>query len=132
MGSIAKVRRLVGDTDSTDYRLLDADITAILADNNGDDYKAAAEAARSIAAQLAMQEDIKISETTLSGNSAYLNMIKLAESLEKQAARSFAIPYAGGISKADKLARESNTDRVQPAFTRALHTVPGATTDEVE
>jgi hypothetical protein len=126
MGSISKVRRLIGDTDSTDYRLLDADITAILSDNNGDDYKAAAEAARSIAAQLAMQEDVKISETSLSGSNAYLNMIKLAESLEKQAARSFAIPYAGGISKADKEAREADTDRVAPAFTRALHSVPGA------
>jgi len=125
MGSISKVRRLVGDTDSTDYRLSDDDIVEILDDNNDDDYKAAAEAARAIAAQLAMQEDIRISETSLSGGSAYLSMIKLAESLEKQAARSFAIPYAGGISKADKLTREADTDRVQPAFTRALHTIPG-------
>lgn len=126
MGSVSKVRRLIGDTDSTDYRLADVDITEILTDNNGDDYKAAAEAARSIAAQLAMQEDIRISETSLSGGSAYLNMIKLAESLEKQAARSFAIPYAGGISKAGKLTRGADIDRVQPAFTRNLHSVPGS------
>ena len=125
MGTIAKVRRLIGDTDSADYRLSDDDITDILADNNGDDYKAAAEAARSIAAQLAMQEDIRISETSLSGNNAYVNMLKLAESLEKQAGRQFAIPYAGGISKAGKLTRESDTDRVAPAFTRELHNYPG-------
>lgn len=31
------------------------------------------------------------------------------------------MPYAGGLSRADKATRESNTDRVAPFFTRRLH-----------
>ena len=34
--------------------------------------------------------------------------------------------YAGGISRADKKARESNTDRVAPAFRRGMHDNHGA------
>lgn len=32
-----------------------------------------------------------------------------------------ALPYAGGISLADKQVRELDSDRVEPAFTKALH-----------
>jgi hypothetical protein len=35
-----------------------------------------------------------------------------------------AAPYAGGLSKADKQAREDNTDQVQPAFTKDLQKAP--------
>jgi hypothetical protein len=34
--------------------------------------------------------------------------------------------YAGGISIADKETRSSDTDRIAPAFTRDLHSVPGS------
>jgi len=119
--TIAKVRRLTGDTDATDYRLSDDDITEILSDNNSNVYAAAAEAARAIAAQMALYEDIKISESSMTSNNAYQAMLSLADKLEVVAARSKALPFAGGISKASKTAREADTDRVEPAFTRTLH-----------
>ena len=112
---------MIGDTDSSDYLLSDADITEILTDNNDNIIAAAAEAARAIAAQLARNEDISINESSLRGGSAYQQYIALAEKLEKRAAAANAIPFAGGISVADKESRETSTDRVAPAFSRALH-----------
>jgi hypothetical protein len=35
-----------------------------------------------------------------------------------------ALPFAGGISIADKQTREEDTDRVEPAFTKRLHDDP--------
>lgn len=115
------MRRLIGDTDSSDYLLSDADIAEILSDNNDNITASAAEAARAIAAQLARNEDVTINESSLRGGNAYQQYISLAEKLERKAAAVGAIPFAGGISKADKESREDNTDRVTPAFTRTLH-----------
>lgn len=121
MSNLTRVRRLIGDSDSSDYLLSDADIVEILTDNSDNVNAAAAEAARAIAAQLARNEDISINESSLRGGSAYQQYIALAEKLEKRAATANAIPFAGGISVADKESRETNTDRVTPAFSRALH-----------
>jgi len=121
MSNLTRVRRLIGDTDSDDYLLSDADITEILTDNGDNITASAAEAARAIAALLARNEDITINESSLRGANAYEQYVKLADRLERQAAKVNAIPFAGGISKADKEAREADTDRVAPAFTRTLH-----------
>ena len=124
--SIAKVRRLIGDRDASNYWLTDDEITEILSDNNSNVFAAASEAARTIAAELAQMEDIRISETSLSGAKSYEAMISLANELDKQAARANARPFAGGISVADKTTRNADTDRVKPVFSRELHANVGS------
>lgn len=43
-----------------------------------------------------------------------------------------AIPFAGGISIANKQTQQDDTDRVSPAFTATLHDAPGlATSNEL-
>jgi hypothetical protein len=41
-----------------------------------------------------------------------------------------ALPYAGGVSVADKQTREEDSDRVDPAFSRTLHDDQAADLDD--
>lgn len=122
------VRRLIGDKDSV--FLSDDDLTAFLTENGNNDYLAAADAAESIAAQLALKGNRKVEDVSVSYDPSHFRA--LAKRLRARAALHNLVPYAGGISIADKETREADGDRVAPAFTRELHRVPGtdALTDE--
>lgn len=120
--SIFDIRVLIGDTDTSDELLTDTQINMLIALYTNT-FSAAAAAARAIAAKFAREVDATVDSTQASNSQKYEHYKDLADRLDSQARTSgllAGIPYAGGISIADKETRVSNTDRVTPAFTRTL------------
>lgn len=118
------VRLLVGDTDSSDPLLSDAEVAFYLSENGSNNYRAGSEACKAIAAKLARLPDLKTGRVTISNSDRAKAFLDLADKLARKAL-SFVAPYAGGISKADKETQEENTDRVEPFFTRTSFVQPG-------
>lgn len=109
------VRFLLADTDPASALLQDEEITWLLAENIGI-YSAAAQAASQLSARFSRQAgskrmgDLSVTFTT---RAKEFNM--LAKSLNVQAMRSDLVPmpYAGGISEADKLNDDLDVDVVK-------------------
>jgi hypothetical protein len=111
--------------------LADETITAILA-LQPNAYQAAAMCAENLAGRYANLVDRQVGDLRASYSQRAKQWLELAGRLRTSASRgslALAIPYAGGISVADKLAQETNTDRVAPAFTRNLHDNPETSID---
>jgi len=113
-----KVRLAIGDTDSTDKQLYDEEIAYQL--TLGSVQSAAASCARLIAAKYARQMNKAVGPFRIEAAARYDHYMGLAAELESQMATAGVAAFAGGISIADKAAREDDSDRVPPAFTRAL------------
>lgn len=114
------VRLLIGDTDLEDPLLSDAEVAFYLAESNSNRYKAAMEACRAIAAKLSRRPDFTAGRITVSNRDRAQAFLKLAEEIRKKHQLTTVRPFAGGISQADKSARERDTDRVEPFFTREM------------
>jgi hypothetical protein len=111
-----QVRRIIGDTDTTDQLLQDEEITFALSQRPSI-YGAAAEACRYIAGQFARLVDTAASDLKVAYSQRSKQYTQLAILMEAKAlARSGGLPYAGGISISDKETREQDPDRVQPQF----------------
>lgn len=112
-----QVRFLVGDTDTNDQLVTNEEINWALTE--GGPYVAAAIVARTIAAKFARKADFEVSNDLKVSYSKQADAYnKLADNLEKKSGRVSALPYAGGISVADKETNEADTDRVEPKFKR--------------
>lgn len=112
------VRFLVQDTDSARPLATDEEIAWALSEHNDNAYRAAAAVARSLGAASGNVARKRVGEVTIAYDPEFYR--SLAAALEGQAVRAVS-PWAGGISHADKEARELDTDRVEPSFTRRLH-----------
>jgi len=115
------VRLLLGDTDSNDAQVQDAEVTFALSETNDNIYYAAAWLARAVAGKYARQVNIDL-DGQLSADYSDLaeQYNKLADQLEYQGTKAGSRigVKAGGITKTDiEIARE-NTNRVKPSFTR--------------
>jgi hypothetical protein len=111
-----QVRLLVGDTKPTDQQVQDEEINFALT-QRANIYGAAAIICRSLSSQLSREADTvdKDLRTTLSQRATAYG--KQAAAYEvKASVRGGGLPYAGGLSIADKIMNEANTDRVQPQF----------------
>ncbi|MDE2467772.1 MAG: hypothetical protein KGL35_03280 [Bradyrhizobium sp.] len=111
-----QVRLLIGDTASPDPLMQDEEINFLISLRNSI-YGAAAECCRSLAAQFARQADSTQGSmhTTYSSKSrAYASRAAQYENMA--ISRSGALPFAGGISIADKQQTEADSDRVPPQF----------------
>lgn len=111
------VRYLIGDTVSSDPQLQDEEI-AMSISMRSTAYGAAAECCRSLATKFSRLVD----QAAGSSKITFSNMAKAynarAIEFESLSTLSGAVtPYAGGISAADMLTQETNTDRVGPQFT---------------
>lgn len=115
-GRLDAVRLLVKDHVESTHVFEDDEILFFLTQNGNSIYRAAADAAD----QLAGGEAGSKSVGDLSITNSAVAWMDIARAYRRKAALG-AIPYAGGISKADKDAYEADTDRVEPAFTRATH-----------
>ena len=112
-----KVRLFIGDTDSTQPLLQDQEIVSLLA-MFGSVTIAAATACKNIAAKFARYADRNTGDISVKYSQIAETYRKLAvEIRESFSALSAPMPYVGGISRVNKLARELDTDRVHPAFT---------------
>lgn len=117
------VRFLVGDTDCENPLLQDAEIEYLLEQENGNVLMAAYFAAKAIAANFARLSDLSLGDFSISFGARAAAFESLAHNLEAQAGKKFAftgIPFAGGISKAQKKTTEQNKDRVEPSFYRDM------------
>ena len=124
------VRLLIGDTVVTDPQMQDEELAVFIA-ARGTLYGAAADACRSLAAKYSR------SVTQSGGGSAsaaFSDLSKaytrMAVTLDAKGVGLAAMPYAGGISIADKQLDLDDDDRVPPRFRSGLDdnsVVPGST-----
>jgi hypothetical protein len=110
------IRSLVRDTDEADNLIQDEEILATLAAEGNHVYRAAAAVCDQIALDLGRELDLKgaISSSSRDKFDQYVGMADRY----RQRAKGRAKPLAGGLSRAEKESRESDPDRVQPAFRR--------------
>ena len=83
-------------------------------------YGAAYRAAEILARKYAMKVDLAVGDYRESFSDIAKRWQELAESLKRRAVIAGAGPYAGGISVADKLARQCDPDRPKPDFWRGM------------
>jgi hypothetical protein len=116
------VRYFIGDTDTTDQQLQDAEITFCLAQTSDDVYLASSLAASSLAAKYGRLVDVTLDNSNVraSYSQRQKNYVDISRQMEKKAIRygskSLGLPDAGGISVAEVLSVENNPDRVAPMF----------------
>lgn len=111
-----QVRFMIGDTLTGDQQIQDEEIQFALT-LDPSIWRVAATCCRSIAAQLSRQADSVQGELRTLYSSRSKAYATRAASYENTAvARGGGLPYAGGISIADKLQQEQNSDRVDPQF----------------
>lgn len=128
-GCIDTVRFLIGDVNSADPQLVDGEITGLLAQNSGNPYQSAIEAARSLAARYARQVDKTTGDLSIKAAERSKAYAALVKSLTAQAIRfSTPVPYAGGISISDKDANQDDDDLVTPEFFKHMHDDRGTST----
>ena len=121
-----KVRLFIGDTNSADVLLQDEEIAALLA-MFGSVAIASVKACNSIAAKYARYADQETGDISVRYSQIAATYRELAQSLQDGlTGLSAPMPYAGGISRSDKLTREQDTDRVAPAFTVTMDDNPDA------
>lgn len=110
------VRFLIGDTVSKDPLLQDAEILFALASSAGR-YAAAATLCRSLAARMSREADVVDRDLRTALSTRARSFLRMAAEYEN---RSLffgpGLPYAGGISIADKVLQEDNPDRVEPQY----------------
>lgn len=118
------VRTLIGDTStSRRYNLDDAQVDWFVL-NGGNINLSAANAAEALGAlYVEAAESKKVGDLAITRREGD-RLVKLAEQLRRRAAAS-ATPLVGGVSVADKQAREDDTDRTNPSFTRGRGDYPG-------
>ena len=117
------VRFYVGDTISADQQANDEEVEFLLVSENNDPIRAAARIAETIAAKYARQVDKSVGGLSLSAGRRQEKYESLAAKLwarAKSAGGGLPVPYSGGIRVSDKTTRETDTDRVQPIFTRDM------------
>lgn len=113
------VRLLVKDTVSTRQLIQDEELDFFLAQNSNGIWGAAADACDALAAREAKAKSV--GDLSLSGMG---DSYKELGRTYRMRLGSTLVPFAGGISVADKDARNQDTDRVAPAFSRSLHVNP--------
>jgi hypothetical protein len=124
-GNLGIVRYLVADTDPTEPLAMDEEILWQLSQQTNVRL-AAAEVASQIALFFARQGTVRRGDTLVEYGQRAAQYAALATQLRREAALRVGVPYAGGISVDDKRAQAADTDRVRPAFTRALHAMQPA------
>jgi len=113
------VRFLIRDTVASTKEFEDEEIAYMLT-TKGDVRSAAILALKTLAAKYATAVDKAVGDLRLSLSQKYEHYVDLIRQYEKEAVL-VAVPYAGGISVADKDTYEQDSDRVKPRFTKSLH-----------
>ena len=129
------VRHLIDDknvTTSTDALLTDEEIQFHI-DTEPHIYIAAAEAAVAVASKFGGAETSKqVGDLRRDFGEGRVSMYHaLAGRLRANAYRTVT-PFAGGLSKAEKVTGDQDTDRVDPAFTRGQHDHEGTRGDDID
>lgn len=113
------VRFEIGDTTQADQELQDEEIEYVILQEDNLKYAAAAACDR-IAAKYARKVQKSVGSLQISMQQKFEQYSKLASRIRARAG-SAPIPFAGGISLADKQTRELDTDRNIGTFDVDLH-----------
>lgn len=118
----------VGDTSTSSAdELLSTGECNYLIGLYGSALAAAPHAARALAAAAADEVSKAVGDLRIEAQQRFTNYTTLAASLEKQGSLG-GVPFAGGISIAQKQSVEQDSDRVVPAFRVGLHDNPTVST----
>ena len=123
------VRLQIGDTDTTDQQLTDAEVAYYLAEN-GSVIGAALGAVRAIMAKYARLVNKAVGDLRLNYSDRLDSYKSLEQQLKSKLASKHGMPVAGGISLARKQTVEEDTDRVAPAIERDQFSYPGTQTSQ--
>lgn len=126
--NIRLVRLRIGDTDSDNYALSDADIRLLADDVGGGDYATMIACAESLAARYTAEVNGSVGDVTAWGGDLAAKYRAMAATLRRQLTLRTATPYSGGLLKADHETRQEDDSLVQPSFTRDLQEVTGSAT----
>jgi hypothetical protein len=129
-----QVRLYLGDTDTVTNLLSDSEVAFLLEDEGNNTLRAAARGAEILAAKAASKaEDKKVGPLQLANRrQSELDRYRLlAKGLWARAATADgSAPFAGGISRTDKLTREQDGDRTPSVFTRDMMEYHDGTTGQ--
>lgn len=123
---LAKVRLLIGDTNSADPLATDEEINAAIS-LTSNVYEAAAWMCRAIAGKFARDIDTSVESVSRKASQRRDSYVKLAQQLESQSVNlggGLGVPYVGGVSIAAMDAVEDDSDRVPPSFKRGMFSNP--------
>ena len=118
-GRLNTVRFLVGDTDSSDQKVQNEEITFALSQTKDDVNSAAAYIANSLASKYASKVTINLDDQLMVHYSdLYKHYKNLSDQLSYQAKKVGAQIgiFAGGLTKTDVDSVRANTNRVKPCF----------------
>lgn len=118
------VRFEIPDTDSAAQLFSNEEIAYALGQESGV-WAAAARCCETLARKFASQADLATGDVKLTYSKQAENLAERAKELRLRA-QGAAVPFAGGISQADKEARAQDEDRVQGAFNRDQFDNPAA------
>lgn len=118
------LRFCIGDTDSGDEQMQDAELDFLLTEN-GSVPGAAVAAVRKLIAKFARQVNKNVGDLRLSLSDRVKNYKILLKELQTSLALRTAGPVAGGISRARKETVVQDTDRVIPDFEKGQFDHPG-------
>jgi len=119
------VRFLIGDTDTNDQQLTNAEIDYLITEQ-GSANRAALEAARGLLAKYSRTCDQKTSKVDTKYSQRRAGYAAMVSRLQL---RLGPVPYAGGISEGDKDIDEGDSDRVDPAFKVGMMEHDGTNTE---
>ena len=126
-----RVRFYIGDTDTTDQQVQDETIEATLVDYSNP-LLAAAVICRSLAAQYGREVTYKagdVSENSSDLAKFYLELAKELDPAGITKGLALAEISIGGLSLAEKETLDTNSDAVQPSFSRGMDDIPGGPSD---
>lgn len=120
------VRLRIGDTDAVNPRFTDGEIEFVLSEAGGDPLTAAVLAVEFMLAKMAPLFDESVGSVSREVTGQRDGYQALLDNLRRRLA-CHASPYAGGISRSDKLDQAVDRDRVPPQFTERMFAARGTT-----
>lgn len=125
------VRFLLGDTDQVRPLLSDEEIEFLITEADDNVYEAAALSADHLVAKFAREVSMSADGLSWQGNQLFQQFKELSGALwrlarKKSGAR--ALPYVGGISRAERERADADADLVPTHFRSHMHDAPGTAT----
>lgn len=114
-----EVRFILGDIDSTDPQLTDEEINYVLGQYSNSIYISVVGLLDILLLRYGRIVSESVGSVSIQYNQRYQAWLEMRRIFLEKSNMS-GIPYAGGISVADKATRAANSDRVTPAFSRDM------------
>lgn len=118
--ALDQTRYLIGDTDSTDPLINDAEIRWVLSQYQDTPMTAAIRCCETIIAKFSRMADESVGQVKINYRQKAQNMRDLQTTLRNRLAMEDAVPFAGGIYKSQVQAARQNSNLIRPDFTKHM------------